>query len=105
MYREVERTSQKRRICDACMKKIEAGDRYLSCVGVQDGQFWSASYHPDCRAWEVKLNYRNGYDADEWMCLSDHVGDEGLGVLDGAPDPVRARFIPIAACAGDDAAA
>ena len=92
MYREETRRARKPRRCDACNTRIEAGETYLHIVGHNaDGDFGSAAYHPDCRAWEVEQNKHAGLGSDEWYSLDELVADDRRA-LDGAPAAVVARF-------------
>ncbi len=93
-YREAQHTARKPYRCDACGQGIEAGERYTRWAGMCEGEFVTGAFHPDCREWEIKLCRDAGLDADDWRSLQDHVGEDGLAVLDGAPEAVRARFVP-----------
>jgi hypothetical protein len=61
---------RKPRACEGCGVRVEAGETAFSCAGHDDGQFWAAIYHPDCRRAEEGLNkihdVRGG---DDWMNL------------------------------------
>jgi len=92
-------TARKPHQCDACLKPINAGEKYLRAAGVSQGDFWNSTYHPECREWEIKVNNEAlGYFSDEWCALHEHV-TECDEVLDDAPQSVRDRFKP----AGDPA--
>lgn len=91
--RETQHTARKPYCCEACGRRIEAGERYTRYAGMWDGEFATGAYHPDCRDWEIKLCRDAGLGADEWRSLHDHVAEDGLIVLDGAPQAVRARFV------------
>lgn len=91
--REETRKARKPHRCDCCDQMIQPGEEYLYAAGHDtDGDFGEWHFHPDCRAWEVKLCRMNDLHADEWMTLAEHVDGGGIGVLDGAPEAVRARF-------------
>lgn len=93
VYREATRKARKPHVCDACLRRIEAGSTYLHIVGHNtDGDFGASDFHPDCRAWEVHLCQINDLRSDEWMALHEHVENGGRGVLDGAPRAVAERF-------------
>lgn len=60
---------RKARPCDGCGVKIEVGEPALACAGKHD-DFWSATYHNDCRAAELALNNIHGcWGGDDWMNL------------------------------------
>lgn len=90
-YSEQTRTARKAHVCQSCSKRIEPGETYLRGAGVWEGDFWSAAFHPDCRAWEVKLCHEGDLLSDEWMSLAEWVAEDRRS-LDGAPESVRARF-------------
>jgi len=97
--REKTITARKPHRCSACLKRVNAGEKYLRSVGVFDGDFHSNAYHPDCRKWEIEVNNRaHSPFSDEWDFLHEHVA-ECRDVLDGAPEAVKRRFQP----AGDPA--
>ena len=49
-YRHVERTSQKRRICEWCGQIIEKGERYVYEACLFEGDFCTSALHLECRA-------------------------------------------------------
>lgn len=66
---------RKRHVCSACDKWIEPGEAAINWVGITDGEFGSAHYHPDCRAAEIAFNHLHGWGwYDDWMrlCDADH---------------------------------
>lgn len=67
--REIKAIRKPRR-CDGCSVKIEAGESAIGWAGTVDGDFITATYHPDCRKAEIALNslHGNGW-ADDWMSL------------------------------------
>ena len=84
--------SRKNYRCDCCRQIITQGECHIYWPQVCDGNFAAFRMHEDCRDWEEFLNQRAGYWDDEWTPLHEHVSNEGAGVLEGAPDAVRARF-------------
>lgn len=62
---------RKPRQCNGCGHKVEVGSPALDYAGHADGDFWSATYHVDCRKAEVDLNDLHGTSyVGEWMNLS-----------------------------------
>lgn len=63
---------RKPRRCVACGTRIEVGQPALDCSGHYDGDFWSATYHVECRRAEEGLNKLHDTSwSDEWMDLGD----------------------------------
>jgi hypothetical protein len=86
------KAARKRRLCQACGSFIDVGETYLQCNSVEDGEFYSAGYHHECRAEEIRLNQENGlYTSDEWMTLHEHI-TEGRIPLQDLPTDVARRF-------------
>ena len=83
---------RKARQCDGCGRLVETGCSALKCAGVEDGQFWSATYHNDCRSAEIALNELHDirFD-DEWMPLSDIDWEDYPWLIKGFPE-VAARM-------------
>lgn len=44
------------RPCLACGQRIGRGEPALGCSGIWEGDFWSGTYHTDCRKAELALN-------------------------------------------------
>lgn len=62
---------RKARPCAGCCSLLEVGTPAVRCAGKQD-DFWSATYHRECREAEIKLNDLHGIRAgDDWFPLSD----------------------------------
>lgn len=89
--RETTHTARKPHRCDGCRQTIAAGEKYVRWAGMTDGDFGTAAYHPDCRAWEIFLCQEAGLYHDEWCSLHEFVA-ECRDCLDGAPESVRERF-------------
>lgn len=76
---------RKARPCDGCGSTMEVGTEALRCVGKQD-DFWSATYHPECREAEIKLNDLHDVRVgDDWMPLSDIDWEEYLWLIESFP--------------------
>lgn len=89
-YRErLVKAVRKARRCCACGQAIEVGQSALDCAGHYDGDFWSDTYHPDCRAAECQLNDLHG--AEEWMMLDEIEWDDWPWLLEDHP-AVAARM-------------
>lgn len=73
---QVIKATRKRHLCDACDKWIETGEPATHWVGVTNGDFGSAHYHPECRAAEIELNRANDLWNDEWVRLIDLIEPE-----------------------------
>lgn len=65
------KATRKPTICTACMQRIPAGSTVEKWAGMSDGEFYTASYHTDCRAAEIALNELLGTYPDEWQPLAD----------------------------------
>lgn len=82
---------RKARNCCGCGHRIEAGEPALECSGKQD-DFWSGTYHHDCRAAECDLNsIRDTCWSDDWSLLSDIELDEWSWLIETYPT-VAARL-------------
>ncbi len=60
---------RKPRRCVGCGKMLIAGSPAVEWVGMSDGEFATATYHPDCREAEIALNNNAGGSWDEWYSL------------------------------------
>lgn len=60
---------RKFRPCAGCGKMIDVGMPGVDCAGHYEGDFWSATYHEECRKAEVYLN--SEHQAGEWIALSE----------------------------------
>lgn len=49
-YRNEQRRSKKRRVCEWCGQRIEIGDLYIYEACLFEGDFCTSSLHPECRA-------------------------------------------------------
>jgi hypothetical protein len=68
---------RKARPCIACGSRVEVGQPALDCSGHFDGDFWSATYHAECRRAEEGLNkIHETLWSDEWLALSDMEWDD-----------------------------
>ncbi len=87
MYSEREvKSIRKARPCDSCAKTIEAGKPALVIAGVVGGDFWSGTWHHDCRHAEVELNKLHGvYDGEDWMSLTDMEWDDWPWLIEAHP--------------------
>lgn len=65
------KATRKRHVCIACNKFIEIGETAINWAGMNDGDFSSVYYHPECRAAEIAINDLHDCRFDEWMGLSD----------------------------------
>lgn len=74
--------------CDACGQHIEIGQPAQRWAGVEDGQFHTLVYHPECREAEIALNALHGTFSAEWMGLYDAEPDDHPWLL--AEHPVVA---------------
>lgn len=79
------RSVRKARRCMGCCRTIEVGSSALECAGVWEGDFWSGTYHTDCRAAELALNKLHDLYADEWMSLDDMERDDWPWLIEVFP--------------------
>lgn len=72
-YREsTVKAVRKARRCLGCGRMIAVGETALDVAGHWDGDFWSGSFHHECRAAEIALNNLHGpLRPDEWINLSE----------------------------------
>ena len=87
---------RKQHRCDACGSAIAMGRPAVRWVGMSDGDFGSAIYHPDCREAEIELNRKAGGNWDEWYRLEDEPRRELTWLWRDYP-AVAARFGVLAA--------
>lgn len=79
---------RKRHVCDACDKWIEVGEPAVTWCGLNDGQFNSVHYHPDCREAEVALNQLHDWrDYDDWMRLCEAEAEDRPWIKEKWPTP------------------
>jgi hypothetical protein len=79
---------RKRHICQACDKFIEIGEAATNWCGINDGQFDSIYYHPDCREAEVAFNRLHEWGwMDDWMALSDREPEDNPWIKAEWPVP------------------
>lgn len=92
-YREtVVAAVRKPRSCYGCCRQIETGEPAVNCAGKYDGEFWSATYHDDCRKAEIALNDLHDTYPDEWMNLgADMEWEDWPWLIEKFPD-VAARM-------------
>ena len=62
---------RKSRQCMGCRKQIEIGASALECAGHWEGDFWSGTYHAECRKAECAYNDLVGQTGDEWCALGE----------------------------------
>lgn len=61
---------RKRHRCAGCGKNIEIGEPAFRWTGTTDGEFDTATYHPECRKAEIALNELLLFqDGDDWGAL------------------------------------
>lgn len=72
--RDIKRT-RKVHTCESCERQIDVGSPAKYYAGKAEGDFYSAHYHPDCRAAEVRLNDEMEFGYDEF-CQLWHLWDE-----------------------------
>lgn len=89
-YSETDHKAAKDHTCDACRRKISAGERYTRWTGNEDG-FASVAYHTDCRLAEIAYNKLLESHWGEWASLSEVEIDDFDWLCDAFPS-VAARF-------------
>ncbi len=57
------RRAAKRYRCYYCDQRIEVGDFHGHRTGVNEGDFWSMRFHPECDEYAQK-----NWDQDQWEC-------------------------------------
>jgi len=62
--------------CAGCGKMLNVGEPAIGWAGTTDGQFDTATYHPECREAEIALNKLQGNHWDEWSSLGDMEEDD-----------------------------
>ena len=82
---------RKARQCLGCLRQIEVGQPAMECAGQWGGDFWSGTYHPDCREAEVAHNKEIGSFGDEWWPLYELEWDAWPWLIDAFPT-VAARM-------------
>lgn len=91
-YRERQiKSVRKARRCTGCSDLIAVGQPALDCSGHYDGDFWSATFHSDCRAAELGLNKLHDTMHDEWMSLDDMEWEDWPWLIEEFP-AVAARM-------------
>ena len=77
-YRETTvKAVRKARRCLGCGRMIAVGETALDVAGYWDGDFWSGTFHHECRAAEIALNRLYGpLRPDEWMQLGELEWDD-----------------------------
>jgi hypothetical protein len=78
---------RKPRRCAGCTSMIAAGSVALDISGKQwGGDFWSQTFHPECRAAEVELNklHDTRY-SDDWAALADIDWEDWGWLLESFP--------------------
>lgn len=95
-YRETSvKAVRKARPCLGCGCMIAVGEAALDVAGHYEGDFWSGSFHHECRAAEVALNDLHEVYPGEWMNLGDIEWDDWEWLL--ADHPVTAARMGITA--------
>lgn len=84
--------------CDACSQMVEIGQPAVRWAGVQDGEFHSLLYHPECRAAEIELNdlretVRNH---DDWVGLFDLDWEDWRWLVEKHPVVAERKGITLA---------
>ena len=62
--------------CSACETPVAIGSAAIRWTGLNDGEFCSVIYHPDCRAAEIELNRNAGLSGCDWLQLRYAVEEE-----------------------------
>lgn len=71
------KATRKRHQCCACLSMIEIGESAVNWAGMNDGDFNSVYYHPECRAAEIAYNHMIAvWHADEWASLAEIESDD-----------------------------
>lgn len=90
-YRETRiKAVRKARSCGGCGHVIEVGSEAVDLAGHYDGDFWSATYHGECRAAEIALN--GEHQAEEWIPLQEFEWEDWEVLLEEHPI-VAARLV------------
>jgi hypothetical protein len=76
---------RKARPCVGCNQRIEAGEQAITWAGMTEGDFGAVTYHPECRAAEIRLNDLAGTFADEWIALRDRDREDDAWIADEFP--------------------
>lgn len=76
---------RKARQCIGCCNRIEVGSPALECAGHWEGDFWSGTYHAECRAAELAYNDLVGLPGDEWIALHEMDSEDWQWALDNFP--------------------
>lgn len=86
-YRETPvKAVRKPRQCLGCRKIIKVGQPATDCAGQHEGDFWSGSFHPDCRDAEVALNELHRIHLyGEWNALSEIEWDDWPWLIEKFP--------------------
>lgn len=85
---------RKARRCSGCTHMIEVGSPAISWAGMTDGEFNTATYHPECREAEIALNkLQDTYSADEWSSLADIDWEDHRWLLEEYPEIAARRGI------------
>lgn len=83
-YREtIIKAVRKARVCGGCGRTIARGSEAVDLAGHYDGDFWSATYHVECRKAEIDLN--GEHQAEEWIHLSEFEPDDWEVILQDHP--------------------
>lgn len=87
--------------CDGCGRRIEPGGPAQRWVGMTDGEFGSAIYHPDCREAEVDLNQIKDCWGDDWFSLREIDDEDRPWLLEEYPAVAARMFGPQVADTGE----
>lgn len=84
------KATRKRHVCSACDKWIEIGEPAVNWCGINDGQFDSVHYHPECREAEVAINRLQDWRCyDDWMRLCEAESDDYSWIKAEHPLPYK----------------
>ena len=70
---------RKARSCGGCGKVIEVGSEAVDLASHHEGDFWSDTYHVECRRAEMALNQE--HQAEEWIHLQEFDPEDDWEVL------------------------
>jgi len=86
-------TGRKNYQCVCCLQQIAKNTRHMYQAQVYEGKIVTFRMHDDCHDWEIFLNQENDLYYDDYMPLHEYVANEGLKILEQAPESVQKRFV------------